>query len=231
MQDEEDVNEVTDDDGPKDKGNGKDEEIHIEVLAPDSPGGEDSLELVTEPEREPEPQPKPNPLEKTIAQLKAQRDDYYERMLRKHADFENYKKRAEKDKREFQQYALSDFMLELVSILDNFDRALSHGEDQASPDYRKGIELIHRQLRDLMEKKGLRAMETEGKPFDPTIHEAILREQHDELPENTILQELQKGYYFREKLLRPAMVKVSFRLHKDESEPEQENGADKPTEE
>lgn len=216
MPDEKDVVDQTPNDEPPDSGggNGKDEEIHIEVLDPDAPSMDESEDLELEQEQE-QASPKPTALLKTIAELKKQRDEHYDRLLRKQADFENYRKRAEKDKRDFQQYALTDFMLELVAILDNFDRAVSHGDDQAGAEYRKGIDLIHRQLRDLMEKKGLRAMETEGKPFDPMVHEAILREHHDELPENTILQELQKGYYFREKLLRPAMVKVSFREDKD----------------
>jgi molecular chaperone GrpE len=216
-----DVEQTPDDDMPNDSGNGKDEEIHIEVLDPDAPSMDDSEE---------EAPPEPTAFLKTISELKKQRDDHYDRLLRKQADFENYRKRAEKEKRDFQQYALTDFVLELVAIVDNFDRAVSHGEDQAGAEYRKGIDLIHRQLRDLLEKKGLRTMDTEGKAFDPMVHEAILREHHDELPENTILQELQKGYYFREKLLRPAMVKVSFR---EEKEPKQEvePGEDEPVEE
>lgn len=206
MPDEKDIVDPSDDDNRKDRGNGKDEDIHIEVIDPDAPPVEDP------PEEEEDVAPaETTGLLKTIAELKKQRDENYDRLLRKQADFDNFRKRMEKDKREFQQYALSEFMLELVAILDNFDRAVAHGEEQAGPEYRKGIELIHRQLRDLLEKKGLRAMVTEGNPFDPMVHEAILREHHDELPENTILQELQKGYFLRDKLLRPAMVKVSFR--------------------
>ena len=82
--------------------------------------------------------------------------------LRKQADFDNYRKRAEKDKKEFQQYALADFMLELIPVLDNFERALSHSDEQSGSDYRKGVELIYKQLRDVLEKKGLKAIETEG---------------------------------------------------------------------
>lgn len=221
------VERSSDDDTPKDRGNGKDEEIHIEVLDPDAPS---SIDDPVEPMEPVEAPPKSSAFEKTIEELKKQRDDYYDRLLRKQADFENFRKRTEKDKREFQQYALTDFMLELVAILDNFDRAVSHAEDQVGAEYRKGIDLIHRQLRDLLEKRGLRAMETHGKPFDPMVHEAILREHHDELPESTILQELQKGYYFRDKLLRPAMVKVSFRDEK-EQKPQSEPGEDEPGEE
>jgi molecular chaperone GrpE len=136
--------------------------------------------------------------------------------LRKHADFENFRKRAEKEKREYQMFALSDFMYELLAILDNFDRAMSHAEDQVNTDYHKGILLIYRQFKDLLEKKGLKPIETIGRPFDPNYHEAITREERDDVPENTILEEFQKGYFFRDKLIRPAMVKVSFKPERSE---------------
>lgn len=157
-------------------------------------------------------------LEKELEAVRKEKDEIYERLLRKHADFENFRKRADKEKREFQSYALSEFMLELLSILDNFERALAHPEEQSGAEYRKGVELIYRQFRDLMEKRGLKAIETIGQTFDPNFHEAILREEKNDLPENTILAELQKGYFFRDKLLRPAMVKVSFRNETPEEE-------------
>ena len=131
-------------------------------------------------------------------------------MLRKSADFENLRKRVEKEKREFQQYALSEIMGDLIFILDNFERALSHADESSNPEYRKGIELIYRQLKDLLEKRGLRAIEAAGKKFDPNFHEAVAREERNDLEEGTILEELQRGYYFHNRLLRPAMVKVSY---------------------
>lgn len=159
-------------------------------------------------------------LEKELETLKKEKDDLYQRLLRKQADFDNFRKRSEKEKREFQAYAITEFLLELLPILDNFERALAHPDEQSGAEYRKGVELIYRQFRDLMEKKGLRAIETTGQPFDPNYHEAILREERNDLPENTILAELQKGYFFRDKLLRPAMVKVSFRNEEAEEDPE-----------
>jgi molecular chaperone GrpE len=155
-------------------------------------------------------------LEKELLELKKEKNEIYDRLLRKHADFENYRKRIEKDKREFQVYAVSELITELIPILDNFERALAHPEEQSGTDYRKGVELIYRQLRDLLEKRGLRAIETSGEIFDPNFHEAISREERNDLPENTILGEFQKGYFFRDKLLRPAMVTVSFRSEEPE---------------
>lgn len=150
-------------------------------------------------------------LEKELEGLKKEKNEIYDRLLRKHADFENYRKRTEKDKREFQIYAVAELISELIPILDNFERALAHPEEQPGSDYRKGVELIYRQLRDVLEKRGLRQIDTTGEKFDPNFHEAISREERNDLPENTILGELQKGYFFRDKLLRPAMVTVSFR--------------------
>ena len=209
-----DDNDKIDEGIPKPKGNGRDEDdIHIEVIDLDdgtsSPLQEDpspisALEAIHSTSSQ-----ELLELEKQIADLRKEKDEIYDRLLRKHADFENYRKRIERDKREFQAYVLSEFFSELLVILDNFERAGSHSEEQSGQEYRKGIELIYRQLRDAMEKKGLRSIQTKGQPFDPNFHEAIVREERNDLPENTILEELQKGYLFQNRLLRPAMVKVS----------------------
>jgi molecular chaperone GrpE len=194
-----------DDDSGKSKGNGKDtDDIHIEVLDPD--GGTGTVQ-----ETGMEPSERSDDLARELEEVKSEKADIYDKLLRKAADFDNYRKRTEKEKRESKQYALADFMSELILILDNFERAFAHSDEESSPEYQKGVELIYRQLRDLMEKKGLRPMHSEGKPFDPKIHEAIAREERDDLPDNTVLEELQKGYFFKDKLLRPALVKVSHR--------------------
>jgi molecular chaperone GrpE len=203
---DDDFEDYDDDSETTTKGNGKDnDDIHIEVLDPDGGGaalvrdtGFESSERSDE-------------LAKELEQVKTEKAEIYDKLLRKAADFDNYRKRTEKEKREHQQYALADFMSELILILDNFERAFAHSDEESNPEYQKGVELIYRQLRDLMEKKGLRPMQAEGKPFDPNIHEAIAREERDDLPDDTVLEELQKGYFFRDKLLRPALVKVSHR--------------------
>jgi len=183
------------------KGNGRDQEddIEIELIDPDHP--QSSAELSSASTQK---------LEKELDALRKEKDEIYDRLLRKHADFENLRKRLEKEKREFQQYALSDIMAELIFILDYFERALAHADDSSNPEYRKGVELIYRQLKDVLEKRGLRAIESEGKMFDPNFHEAVAREERNDLEEGTILEELQRGYFFQNRLLRPAMVKVSY---------------------
>lgn len=196
-----DDNDEFDDDKPS-KGNGRDEEeIEIELLDPDNPASQ-SLELST--------QTPVHELEKQLESVRKEKEELYDRLLRKHADFENLRKRLEKEKKEFHQFALSDIMGELIFILDNFERAISHSDEAGNPEYRKGVELIYRQLKDLLEKRGLRAIESEGKKFDPNFHEAVAREERNDLEEGTILEELQRGYFFHNRLLRPAMVKVSY---------------------
>ena len=200
------------------KGNGRDDDddIQIELLDPDNPGsGSHELEMA--------PANPVHELEKQMETLRKEKDEIYDRLLRKHADFENFRKRSEKDKREFQQYALSDIVGDLIFILDNFERALSHADESSNPEYRKGVELIYRQLRDLLEKRGLKIIESKGQMFDPNFHEAVSREPRTDVEEGTVLEELQRGYFFQNRLLRPAMVKVSY----TPDEPKQENSKDK----
>jgi molecular chaperone GrpE len=183
-------------------GNGRDDEdIEIELLDP-AEGSSRSVDLSAASSL--------TDLEKQLESVRKEKDELYDRLLRKAADFDNLRKRIEKEKREFQQYALTDIMGELIFILDNFERAFSHAGDASSAEYQKGVELIYRQLKDSLEKRGLRPIETQGKKFDPNFHEAVAREERNDLEEGTILEELQRGYFYQNRLLRPAMVKVSY---------------------
>ena len=202
------------------KGNGRDDDddIQIELLDPDNPSGSHELEMLpTNAVRE---------LETQMENLRKEKDEIYDRLLRKHADFENFRKRIEKDKREFQQYALSDIVGDLIFILDNFERALSHADESSNPEYRKGVELIYRQLKDLLEKRGLKIIESKGQKFDPNFHEAVAREPRNDVEEGTILEELQRGYFFQNRLLRPAMVKVSYSPDETERDKSTEKKSD-----
>lgn len=195
------------------RGNGRDDEdIEIELLDPE---GSNRVELsAAAPVQE---------LEKQLESVRKEKDELYDRLLRKAADFDNLRKRMEKEKREFQQYALSDIMGELIFILDNFERAFSHAGEASNAEYQKGVELIYRQLRDLLEKRGLRPIETQGKKFDPNFHEAVAREERNDLEEGTILEELQRGYFYQNRLLRPAMVKVSYTTSGEKSDQNSED--------
>lgn len=157
-----------------------------------------------------------NPLEKNLTleaeliKAKAKAEDYYGQLQRLQADFDNYRKRTQKEKVELIKYASEHLVAELLPVLDNFDRAVSAAK--VNPDFTsfsQGVEMILRQMQTALSKEGLKAMDTVGQPFDPKLHEAVLRVASEEHPENTVVEELQKGYYLKEKVLRPCMVKVS----------------------
>jgi molecular chaperone GrpE len=132
------------------------------------------------------------------------RDQY----LRSLADFENFRKRSEREKSEFHRYATMQMIKELLPVLDNFERAFSHVPD-AEGEFAKGIDLIYKQLADGLQKNGLRAIGEVGVPFDPNIHEAVMREDDPSVPSHTVTQVLQKGYFLHDRLVRPAMVRVA----------------------
>ncbi|KJR49390.1 Heat shock protein GrpE [Desulfosporosinus sp. I2] len=157
-----------------------------------------------------------NPLEKILTleaeliQAKAKTDEHYDHLLRLQADFDNYRKRTQKEKTEIIKYASERVIGDLLPVLDNFERAVSAA--QINPDFSafsQGVEMILRQLQTALSKEGLKAIEAIGQPFDPNLHDAVLRVESEEHPENTVVDELQKGYYLKEKVLRPSMVKVS----------------------
>jgi molecular chaperone GrpE len=144
-----------------------------------------------------------------IKHLRKELGELKEAHLRRLADMENLRKRFEREKAEFQQYALSDLLLELLVIGDNFERALQSvppGEDGKT--YREGVELISRMLRSLLAKHGVRPIELESRAFDPNFHQAMVVEESVEFDEPTIEEELQKGYMIHDRLLRPTLVKV-----------------------
>ena len=142
---------------------------------------------------------------KEVAELK-------DRELRKLAEFENFKKRTEREKSEYFRFALADFFRDLLPVLDNFERALGHAPAAGDDEYRQGIELIYRQFADALKKRGLTEVPTDG-AFDPNVHEAVAREETADAEPNAILAVLQKGYFLNDRLLRPAFVKVATAPH------------------
>ena len=154
--------------------------------------------------------PAPSPLELLSAerdQLAAEKAELADRVLRTHAEFQNYRRRIEKEKLELSEYATTEAVRTLVPILDDFDRAL--GVECADKEYVKGMELIHQRLFDALKKLGLEAMATVGQPFDPNLHHAVEMMETEDAPDHTVLAEFQRGYNFRSRLLRAAMVKVA----------------------
>ena len=141
-------------------------------------------------------------------QVERERDDFKDRWLRKSAEFDNYRKRVERERREQADQAVVDLLQELLLVVDDFDRALTVSGDEGGA-YRKGVELIHAKLHDMLRKQGVRAMEVLGADFDPNVHMAVMHEDSPGHREGEVIGELQKGYMLHDRLLRPAMVKVA----------------------
>lgn len=134
-------------------------------------------------------------------------DEFKNRYMRTLADFENYRKRADREKSDFYKYAIQSVLKDLLPILDNFDRALEHAEE--GDDFHKGVLLIYKQLLDVLQKNGVKPINESGVRFDPNIHEGVIREENPSVPSQTVTAVLQKGYFLHDRLLRPAMVKVA----------------------
>lgn len=134
-------------------------------------------------------------------------DDYKNRYVRAIADFENFRKRSEREKADFFRYATAAVLKDVLPVLDNFDRALDHAEE--GDEFHKGVLLIYKQLYDVLLKHGLKPIDESGVPFDPNIHEAVVRDEDPSVPNHTVVAILQKGYFLHDRLLRPALVKVA----------------------
>ena len=136
--------------------------------------------------------------------------EYKEHLQRLQADFENYRKRVEKEREDFVKFSKEDLIHELLSVLDNFETALHHVRNATEPKkIIEGIELVERQLHNILKKEGLQVIEAKGKLFDPRLHEALMKVENKDVPENTVIEELQKGYTLSGKVIRPAQVKVA----------------------
>ena len=141
--------------------------------------------------------------------LRAERDALLDRLARLQAEFDNARKRAVREQQEFREYAAADVIKNFLPILDSFERALKAGGDSNSSDFRNGIELIYRQFQDALQKIGVQPIVSVGQAFDPRVHEAVEMVDTTEVPDHHVLDELQRGYKYKERLLRPAMVRVA----------------------
>jgi len=148
-----------------------------------------------------------DPSEQTLQNLKEERDSLYDRLLRKQAEFENYKKRIEREKSEYYQFASAELVRELLTALDSFELALENAAGDQN--MIRGFELIYKQIFDTLTRFGLKRIEAQGEKFDPHYHQAVSTEPTGEVEENTVIREMRKGYLLNGRLLRPAMVMVS----------------------
>jgi molecular chaperone GrpE len=143
-------------------------------------------------------------------ELQRQRDDYYDRLLRKTAEFDNYRKRVDRERAQLADAAASDLLEELLPLVDNLERALKAEAGSETADaYRRGVELIHQQLIELLRKRGVRPIDALGTDFDPHFHQAVAHEMAEGRREGEVIEEFRRGYMLGDRLLRPAMVKVA----------------------
>lgn len=143
-----------------------------------------------------------------IEQMKKEYSDLNDKYMRLYADFDNYKKRSVKEKSDALNYAAVPLMEKLLSVMDNFDRALASCEDQESA-FCEGVKMVSRQLTDILTSEGLKAIDALDSQFDPNLHNAVMVDNDAEKEDNVITAEFQKGYMFKDKVVRPSMVKVN----------------------
>ena len=146
-------------------------------------------------------------VEAELQKVKAERDSLLDRLARAQAEFENSRRRAAKEQQDFRDYATMDSIKVLLPVLDSFERALQVKSEAA--DFRNGIELIYKQMQDALAKLGVTPISAKGQPFDPRYHEAIEMVETTDAPDHAVIEELQRGYKYKDRLLRPAMVKVA----------------------
>lgn len=152
----------------------------------------------------------PSPaIDDRIAKLEVEKEDLRKTLIHRQADFENFRKRVERERHEESRRATGHSIQLLLPVLDTFERALAAHDDPAYAEYRKGVELIYKQLWETLAKQGLERIEAQGKSFDPHVHQAIERVETDEHEDGTVIDVLQPGYIFHGRVLRPATVRVA----------------------
>jgi molecular chaperone GrpE len=186
------------------KSNGKSEVekagLDLEHELPSADEGEDSLEASSAVSE-------PSAAGTELQKLKSERDALLDRLARAQAEFENARRRAAKEQQDFRDFAASDAIKSLLPVIDSFERALQVKSEGG--EFRSGVELIYKQLQDALGKLGVHAIPAKGEPFDPHYHEAVEMVETTDAPDHAVLDELQRGYKFKDRLLRPAMVRVA----------------------
>jgi len=168
----------------------------------DDPTGQDGQSAALAEEND------PAVLRQKLVEQTARAEDYYNRLARLQADFENYRRRTRQETENFYKYASEQLVCALLPVLDNFERALA-AEGDSMESFKSGVEMIYRQFLDVLTTEGLAQIPAVGEQFDPARHEAVLKAESEEHPENTVIEELRRGYCLKDKVVRPAMVKVA----------------------
>ncbi|MEC2076503.1 nucleotide exchange factor GrpE [Metabacillus fastidiosus] len=145
-----------------------------------------------------------------IAELEAKLDEAENRMLRVQADYDNFRRRSRLDQEAAQKYRAQSLVTEIIPALDNFGRALQiEADDEKTKSLLQGMEMIHKQLIQALQNEGVEVIESVGLPFDPNFHQAVMQVEDENFESNTVVEELQKGYKLKDRVIRPAMVKVN----------------------
>ncbi len=184
------------------KANGRSEaqntNLDVDHELPAGDGSQDSAQAVAGESSAPDSE---------MQKLKAERDSLLDRLARMQAEFENARRRTVKEQQDFRDYAAADAIKSLLPVLDSFERALQTKSDAA--EFRNGVDLIYKQLQTVLGKLSLQPIAAKGQPFDPHYHEAIEMVDTTDAPDHQVIEELQRGYKLKDRLLRPAMVKVA----------------------
>ncbi len=153
----------------------------------------------------------------------AKAQEYWDKLLRLQAEFDNTKKRVDRERFEFIKYANEEIILELLGILDDLERSLEamHSNHEDPTAFLKGIEMILAHLYEMLKKRGVKPIEAKGRVFDPNFHEALMQEENDELDEDSVVEELQKGYLLEDRVIRTSKVKVSKKKNNSEDNSEE----------
>jgi molecular chaperone GrpE len=164
-----------------------------------------------------------SPLSIELAKLRAEKEDLLQTLVRRQADFDNYKKRVDRDRQEEGRRGVERLVTDLIPVLDGFDRAIQAHDDPAFEEYRKGVTLIRKQLWEALARHGAQRIDAENKMFDPHVHQAIERAESNDHPDGFILHVFQDGYTFHGRVIRPAIVRVVVHAGKDSNSVPTEN--------
>jgi molecular chaperone GrpE len=192
------INDETDIEKIKDK---NENEVEIEYLEDRETGDE---------KQEHQGEESPEKIQEELEEARKEAKKFKEEYLRTAAENENLRKRTDREKSEFYQYALSEIIKDFLAVLDNFERALESGDEKNGKSFREGIELIYRQFMDVLRKQGVTPIEIEKNQFDPRLHQAFASEESADVTEPEVSEILQKGYMIHKRLLRPSLVKVKI---------------------
>jgi molecular chaperone GrpE len=166
-----------------------------------------------------------------IAELEAQVKNWQDKLLRKAAEFENYKRRTENDQFNLINYAAESFIVKLLPIVDDFERTLEHIDDiDNNKSVKDGIKLVYEKLLKVLNDQGIKKMQTKGQPFNVDYHDALMQKKDDSVPDHTVLEEIESGYFYRDKVIRHAKVIVSEESSSDDNQISNEGSGESSTE-